>query len=199
MAETAGFNIATFRSHISANGVLRPNKFLARIYPPAGLTGVGEVARHLEYWGEGATLPGQAFNVHISTRYGYGNFEKRPDKVIVQDIQLVFISDANASVWSFFHQWCNMISSIDFRSGVRSNTYKMEYRNKYTTDIEIIVFDQTGAEKISLTLRDAFPIHVGDMPLNWGENNQIMRIPVVIAYVDWYDNKIAATIPPPLP
>ena len=82
----AGFNISTFRSVVNKSGVMRNNKFLARIPMPYGMTfartggksRLQEASRYLEVWCESTNIPGVSLATNGIRRYGYGNVEKKP-------------------------------------------------------------------------------------------------------------------------
>ena len=36
-------------------------------------------------------------------------------------------------------------------------------------------------------MREIYPITLGDVQLNWGDANNIMRVPVTFTFKDWYN------------
>lgn len=195
MAEQAGFNVSTFKSYLGAGGHLRNNKFVARFFIPVGLQGSPierATGRFLEYRGENIVLPGLSLDVHFNNRYGYGMFEKKPERARVQDTRATFIMDQGGRVWEFFQEWIKLIANPDLRNGILTNfrgrePFILEYKDNYVAQIEIIVFDETGKEQIKVSLRDAFPISIGDLSLDWNDNNTIMHLPVFFAFTDYYN------------
>jgi hypothetical protein len=195
-----GFNIEQFKAYVGKNDVLSNNRFLARFYLPIGLQGIdndaAKTSRQLEYWGENIIFPGISLNVHLHNRYGYGMFEKKPDKAIVQDMRAVFLGDGQGAIWSFFNQWVKLVANHDLRSGIDGQTgvrgvkpYILSYKNEYAVNIEIQVFDKYGDVQLHLMLRDAYPISIGDLPLDWNDNNTVMRIPVFFTFMDYYNER----------
>lgn len=199
-----GFNISTFRSVVNKSGVMRNNKFLVRIPMPYGMTfartgangrsRLEETARHLEVWCESTNIPGVSLSTNEIRRYGYGNVEKKPYVPVINDVNFSFISDGKGEVWTFFQQWLRMISNYDMRNGIIKPTgvlgqtpFELSYKYQYVSDIELFVFDETGKVVLALVLREAYPIFVGDVQLNWGDTNNIARIPVTMTVYDWYN------------
>jgi len=198
----AGFNISNFISHVNANGLMRNNKFLVRMPYPVGFESVAalkETTRYMELWCDSAALPGITVSTADVKRYGYGPVEKYGVTSTFNNVTLTFMSDNKAAVHSFFYNWTKLIANHDVRNGDFSNPsgvpgttvarpYEISYKSEYTSNIEVTVYDETSAEIMVLTLRDAFPTAVGDVQLNWNDTNDFARIPVSFAYTDFYTN-----------
>lgn len=199
MAE--GFNVENFRSAVSRKGMMKTNKFFVRMYAPRGMAGTSlpTTARTLEFWCESTNIPGVSLNVTEVRRYGYGNIEKKPYVSQNNDVTMSFFGDADGVIWSYFQQWLRLIVNYDMRSGINTATgliagqtpFKLAYKEDYAVDIHLSVFNDIGEETIHVVLREAYPIFVGDVQLNWGDTNNIMRIPVTFAVYDWYNDKLS--------
>lgn len=194
----AGFNINNFISNINANGAMRNNKFLVRIPAPNGFSGqqiLNETGKYLELWCESANLPSAMLGSQSVRRYGYGHEEKRPTTIQMNDINFSFISDGRAAIWTFFQQWIRLIYNYDLSSGlikpngVSTNMSAMDlsYKTDYAVDVELFVFSETGQQLLSVILREAYPLALGDIQLNWGDTNSIAKIPVSFTFFDWYN------------
>lgn len=200
------FNISRFRSSIEKNGILRNNKFRMLIYAPkalsetrvAGQAGLIDTARYIELWAESTNVPGIAVNTNNLRRYGYGIQEKRPFDTVTNDLNVSFLGDAKGSIWTYFQQWIKLISNYEDSQGMRGerNTgltpghkpYELSYKEDYATSAEIHVFTEDGkSAPIKVILQEIFPIMLGDIQLNWGDTNNIMRVPVTFAYKNWYN------------
>jgi hypothetical protein len=200
----AGFNISNFISHVNANGLMRNNKFLVRIPYPIGFDGIAslkETSRYMELWCDSTSLPGININTADVKRYGYGPVEKMGVTAGFNNVTLTFMSDNKALVHSFFYNWTKLISNHDARNGdfnkqsglvgggmVSARPYEIAYKNDYVSNIEITVFNEGSKEIMTLTLRDAFPVAVGDIQLNWADTNDFVRIPVSLTFTDIFTN-----------
>ena len=200
----SGFNISTFKANLATNGVMRNNKFLVRIPYPIGMINKSELSntsRYLELWCESTNIPGVSLSTNEIRRYGYGNIEKKPYVAINNDVNFSFISDGASAIWTFFQQWIRMIVNYDMRYGINAQKnngvlagqkpFELGYKYEYVSDIEIIVFNETGKEILNVILREAYPTFVGDVQLNWGDTNNIARIPVTMTVYDWYNSSTA--------
>lgn len=196
-----GFDIAQFRAYINNVGVLKPNKFLVRIFSPRGFASLPDyfnTARQLEFWCEAANVPGVQIQTHDVRRYGYGPTEKKPVSPVFTDVRCSFFADGEGQIWTFFQQWLRLINNYDMSDGIRSSTlvqqpFELAYKHEYVSDIHIISYDEAGNEKIHVVLQEAFPIFVGDIQLNWQDNNQIMRIPVTFTFFNWFNEILKPT------
>jgi hypothetical protein len=200
-----GFNISNFVSNINANGVMRNNKFLVRIPTPNGFisqTVLNETGKYLELWCESTNLPAAALGSQNVRRYGYGHEEKRPTTIQMNDINFSFISDGRAAIWTFFQQWIKLIYNYDLSAGLLKtngvttgmNAMDLSYKTDYAVNVELFVFSETGNQLVSIILREAYPTSLGDVQLNWGDTNSIVKIPVAFTFFDWYntDTKYSA-------
>lgn len=205
-----GFNVNTFRSNITKNnGLLKNNKFMVRMFAPKGFQSsqraqeLTETARYMEFWCESANIPGVSLNVNEIRRYGYGTIEKKPYASLNNDINMSFLGDAKGAIWTYFQQWLRLIVNYDMRKGIIAETgmmpgqspFLMSYKDDYAVDIYLYVFDDRNNEILTIVLRDAYPIFVGDVQLNWGDTNSLMRIPVTFTVYDWYNDKIEISSP----
>lgn len=207
MAE--GFNVNDFRAEVNKKGILKNNKFFVRMYAPRGFANSGSpealtlsnTVRFLEFWCEATNIPGVSLNTTEVRRYGYGNIEKKPYVTMNNDITMSFIGDADGTIWTYFQQWLRLIVNYDMRNGIINPTgilpnqapFELAYKEDYAVDIHISVFDDMGNESIHVVLREAYPIFVGDIQLNWGDTNSLMRVPVTFTVYDWYNEKLSTT------
>jgi len=194
-----GFNINNFISNINANGVMRNNKFLVRVYTPLGFYSsqsiLTETGKYMEFWCDSASIPGVMLNTKSVHRYGYGHEEKRPHLPQFADVNLSFLSDAKGAIWTFFQQWIKLIYNYDLSDGVlKSNgvvrgqlPMEISYKENYAVNVEIFVFKETGEQILSVMLREAYPVALGAVALNWGDTNNIVKIDVGLTYFDWYN------------
>lgn len=204
------FNIANFRTIIEDKGLLRPNKFKVNLFIPTGFYGIAEFQefqvanRMIEFYCDIAAFPGVMLATHDARRYSYGPNEKRPFSAAFSEFQMSFYSDGDAKIWNLFQSWINMIYNFDNRQTINVQTgevntsslsnnsvksfepYELSYRDEYVTEVKITIYDQEGIERKIVVLRDAFPLALSDLPLNWSDNNSLLKIPVTFAYTDWY-------------
>jgi hypothetical protein len=210
MAE--GFNVNNFRAELSKTGVMKNNKFFVRMYSPRGFSSTGNrdanilastTVRFLEFWCEATNIPGVSLSTTEVRRYGYGAMEKKPYVTLSNDITMSFIGDAKGIIWSYFQQWIRLIVNYDMRKGIiaengilrNQSPFELAYKEDYAVDIHISVFDDAGNESIHVVLRDAYPTFVGDIQLNWGDTNSLMRVPVTFSFFDWYNEKLTLEYP----
>jgi len=204
------FNIAEFKAEINSKKILHPNLFNVRIPIPNALVGTPEYAtifhsaRTLEYWCESSSLPGYQLNTYQGARYGYGTLENRATLPIYNEIALTFIFDGEGLYHDFFKNWMDIIVNSKFEEGpmepssttnsggLGGNAFnvlypgELSYRESYVVDLNIKVYDKEGKIQRNIKLREAFPKVIGEVRLDWSDNNTIMRLPVMFAYTDWY-------------
>ena len=182
------FNIRDMMGAMNASGGLtKTSKFFAEVYPPRSLA----VNPNLFFLCEAATLPGVSWQTDEIRMSGYGNIEKRPYAPIFVDVTLVFFNDSNSKVLNFFHRWMQSIYNFNATinpegttsSGQPINT--LGYPKEYQGIVEITHYDDASEQVIKYSLQDAYPIAVGDIGMDWNNQDQLVRIPVTFSYNFW--------------
>lgn len=205
-----GFNVGVFKAELNKKKLMRPNLFHVEFSIPSGLLGTenfqyhNKTVRTLEYWCQSAALSGYAINTYPGLRYGYGAIEQRVSVPSYGEIGIDVIFDAAGLNYDFFHDWMQLImntnmskgineSGPDFNNGGLANItkvplapFEISYKDSFETDVRIYIYDQLGNAVKKMTLREAFPKALGDIRLAWDDNNTLMRLPVQLAYTDWY-------------
>lgn len=205
-----GFNINELVGEIRRGGLMRNNKFLVEFpMPPSlrntiGIELLTDTNRVLSLYCEGTNLPGVGLMTEEIRRYGYGSNEKKPYVPIFTDVNLTFRGDSNGSVWTFLNAWMKATVHYEGRDTMNTPTgpikgqhqaevgYKNDTENHegYAVPVTITMFNDMGEPTIRVVLREAFPIFVGDIPLNWGARSDYMRIPVTLSFFDWYNDLV---------
>lgn len=196
-------NIQNFRTSINTKGVLRNNRFIARIVFPTNHYLYNIYTQSQELFSircESLNLPGLSMaSADGPPRLGYGPIEKRPYNTNFEDITLTFILDANSQIHKMFYDWTNSI--INFRSegllklsGNANATaaYEVGYKDNYSVDLHIDVYKDSGPENstesdkpvMTATLYKAFPIGMPGTPLGW-EQSDIFKLSIPFAYTDY--------------
>jgi hypothetical protein len=213
------FSINEMLAVISSNGgISKASKFIVRMHPPPA---VGDSNQDLLFFCESAQLPGISFGTDDVKMSGFGNVEKRPHSANFTDMPMSFFSDTDGNILRFFHKWIQSVynfNNFDNPYGVSQNlgVNVFAYPKEYRSTIEILHLEDksdgytnlAGAEStgpaskpdvdsqiiVNYTLYDAFPISIGDVSLNWGSSDELIRIPVTFAYTNWTSTTMAPNI-----
>ena len=188
----------------SVGGLSKASKFMVTITRPTtanvGRADRGPVivggAENLSFLCDSAYLPGLGYQTDEIRMSGYGNVEKRPYATIFQDIPLTFYSDADGSVFKYFHAWMQSVFAFNDAAnpngtvkGLPLNSF--QYPNEYYGVVEIIHMNEIKVTKASdstivkYQLLEAYPIAIGDIQVDWNMQDQILKIPVTFAYTNW--------------
>jgi hypothetical protein len=184
------FNVNELLGKINENGGLtKTNLFEVVITKP----GSNEPA--LTYFCESAHLPGLSFQTEDIKPSGYGISEKRPHGATFQDIQLTFFADVNKKVYSFFHQWMQSVMNFNKKTSPGATAggspyATFAYPKDYYGSLQVTQFHEGNGKVITFDFIDAFPITIGDVQLDWGQENQLVRLPVTFAYSSWSSNTL---------
>ena len=192
-------NINDFKALLNKlGGVARTNMFDVQIPIPKILQGKTTVnssavtAATVSLLCDTAVLPGVSFNTSEIKRYGFGALEKKPYLPTFADQTFTFIGDNTGVVHGFFYKWMNGIVKSDISPANQVNVgynglsaFEVEYKENYAVDIVITCYSETDQKIIVCTLRQAYPIFLGDVPLSWAENDQFMRVPVTFTFLNW--------------
>ena len=205
------FNIEEFRAKTSERGIQKNNKFLVQMTLPNNIgpgvttqftnTYEGNQAQRfkatqqqMEFWTDGANIPGIMLSLRQLLHYGYGVTTKKPIAPVFNDITFSIMNDGSADNLKYFHAWINFINNFDARSGWSdySTVFELRYLKDYSTKVDIYQFNDSGEENLHIVLEEAYPIHVGDIPLNWADNSNLQRVPVTFTFSGFFNHDIQA-------
>jgi len=188
----------------SVGGLSKASKFMVTITRPTtanvGRADRGPVivggAENLSFLCDSAYLPGLGYQTDEIRMSGYGNVEKRPYATIFQDIPLTFYSDADGSVFKYFHAWMQSVFAFNDAAnpngtvkGLPMNSF--QYPSEYYGVVEIIHMNEINTTKqadntiVKYQLLEAYPIAIGDIQVDWNMQDQILKIPVTFTYTNW--------------
>ena len=182
-------------AHINGvNGLSKSSKFMAyfRKYPN-GIAQMG-TDRELSFLCDAVSVPGISYQTDEIRSSGYGNIEKRPYATIYQDVTLNFFCDNDGLVVDFMHKWLQAVFNFNDKSspdsisnrGLPPNTFA--YPKDYFGTIEIVQYfdeDEDQKEVFSIQLQEAYPISMGDIQLDWNNQDTLTKIAVTFTYTYW--------------
>jgi hypothetical protein len=116
-----------------------------------------------------------------------------PSKIQPQPISARFMVDSDHQVLTFFHNWIQKVlnySTIDESYAGSNNAdelqlpYELGYKDEYACDITIKHYSVESVESkyYEVTLKNAYPVSVGDIELAWESSNQFVIITVNFSY-----------------
>ena len=195
------FEISKFRTEIDTRGILKTNRFLVKFGVPESLGGpsgqYGSKSEMLSLRCDSVQWPGVSFmTMDTPPRAGYGATELIPYAPIFEDITLNFVVDKKSETHKFFFNWMNSIVNLQSQGQSRlsvsrgPSAFEVGYKNKYSTDIEITMYRETGVGDdhavMTAKLYRAFPKALPSFELNWGSENEALRMNVPFAYSDYF-------------
>ena len=206
-----GFDIERFKAYIEEDGILQTNKFDVTIFLQGPLStykindtagnsdSTRQTGKDLTYRCIGASIPGLALRTRDVNRYGLGIQEKMPFSGNYTDIDLTFICDRYGLAYSFWYTWVNYIFGMNgsisgknvfgninnFQNAQRGSFYTTEYKENYAATINITSYDNEGLEGIRTTLLQAYPTSINDIPLSWGDNNNLVKLTTKLTFKEF--------------
>ncbi len=197
-----GFDVSRFRSEILADsGLLRTNLFLVSIQFPQAFASTQTqllklTPRTLMSFTEAAALPGISIMTDDSVRrHGTGVNDKMAYGAVFTDITLSFLADGHGEILKMFHNWFKYIVNFDSsKNGITglnaSEPYEVGYKDDYAATMEITVFNEEGDKIITYKFNEVFPLFLGEISMNWGDSDSIMRIPITFTFRDWQSDSM---------
>jgi len=197
-------NINDFQSSINSKGVLQTNRFVCSFNVPPYLRENNaldpEQQQLISLRCEAATFPGMSITTLDQPRLGYGPLEFMPHNATLDDVTLTFLVDAYGDIHKLFYEWFNVIVNIqgsrgqsrlnaltNYGSGGSAAPFEVGYKDKYTTDIEIKIFDKYAEERevMKVTIYKAYPKVLPSMNLAWGSDDELIRLSIPFTYTDF--------------
>jgi len=168
-------NISAFKSQMIQGG-LRLNQFRCEIVFPQIVQNGPLAGQKLQFLAKSAQAPSSTVSDVVVNYRGRqvhfaGEREFEPWSIEVY-------TDTDMVVRNAFESWINMIQRSDSTNG-------LQQPNTYQVDMSVIMTDRNDRPVKKYTFKDAFPISVGSMQLDWGANNEIGIFPVTFQYNFW--------------
>jgi hypothetical protein len=190
------FNIDTFINDLNKRGTLQTNKYEVKIARPRVFVRNEAIFEQLKYRAESVRIPGVTLETTDVRRYGHDIRQKTTTGASFNDVGITFIEQDMNRVSKLFYYWIDKIygfRGIDssrttvtvINPGQQNSTVPgsaVEYKDNYSTRIQIDVFNNNGQLTMSVILEDAFPISMGDVSLGWSDRNSLYKLNVSFAY-----------------
>ena len=196
------FNINNFKQNVSDYGYLYTHSFEMYIATPQILfntlinqSGVPvptqRIAENLKLRIDQVRAPGMNIMTADINRYGLGPTQKMPINSQFQEINFSVLLDEYGQIWQYWYQWLRAIhdfSGTEGSNGTMSGnnlpSYELEYKEKYSTVMQIAIFDHFGNVIQRINLYEAFPTGIREMPMSWGQA-ELMKMNVSVAYTSY--------------
>lgn len=194
---SAKYNLNNFIGKLQErNSLMRANRFLVEIAPPAWAGG-GTEAQDLVFFAETVNMPGMSIIPVDIKRQGIGVFDRRPSQPIVPDMTVTFMLDSNGINLSFFQKWMQNIINFDYSKGENTSVNgavpgEIYYRDNYITTITIKTIDVASNTIVTQTCYECWPTLLGDVSLGWDNNDQYARLSVNFSMRAWTTDKADA-------
>ena len=175
-------SINDFRASFNTD-LARPSKFDVFIPIPLALTGtIGADSRNLSFRCEAAEMPGRNF-MTTEKKMGSAPVEKFPYHVSYGECSLTFIISDDMREKIFFDSWMDIINP--------TTDYNFQYKSNYMVDITINQYDVTNELSYSAILREAFPLSMTQLSLDW-QTEGFHKLQIQFAYTNWIGSYVNA-------
>lgn len=170
-------NINDFKNRLVAGGA-RPNQFRVQLVWPTGIT--VPTSTDADILISGAAIPASTVNPVI-TQYR-GREVKFAGERIFDPWTITIINDAKQSLRAPFESWMELMNNKDDNGG----TLAWE---GYQTDLTVQHLDRNDnvINKGTYNLKDAFPINMSEIALQYAQNDIIEEFTVTFQY-QTYEN-----------
>jgi hypothetical protein len=166
--------------------VARPSRFDVMFNVPSGLLNIpfsknnpaftfADFPNKLSMRCDSATLPGRTIGT-LEQKFGANPIERYAYQSAYEDAQFTFIVSDDMYEKTFFDAWMEYIHPTD--------RFDFKYKKDYSTSITVNQYSVTNAPTYSVLLKDAFPIAVNQLDLNWADTDH-HKLAVVFAYSYW--------------
>lgn len=213
------FQISNFQASLDKSGVMRTNRFMAFFNLPAYLQdnkelyGYGDALVSLRC--HAAQIPGITLNTIDQPRIGIGPVENVASNLTIDDVTLTFLVDGQSKIHNLFYDWFNTIVNFQGSKGQSalyksynigrstSAAYEVGYKDSYTTDILISVYDGVTPSGTSvdgqptptiasgnvpiMNIRafKAFPKTLPSIDMDWNSNDEVVKMSVPFSITDF--------------
>jgi len=176
-----------FEVYVTTPAILQ-NKALNNMGTP---TNTDEIMGDLRYRIEQVRVPGVQLMMADIPKFGVGPTQKMPFSATFQETTFSVLVDQSADNWQLWHNWVRAVFEFggsEAGSSINGNklpTYTVEYKDVYSTTVQIVIYDQFGNTVQRINLYEAYPTSIREIPLNWGDQQGLMRLAVSMAYTEY--------------
>lgn len=189
------FNIERFRENLAQFGYLDNNSFEVLVQTPAFLASVFQsgnissstlnaMTTNLASRIDQVRAPGINLMSEDVSRYGLGPTQKQPVNAQFQEIYFSVLNDHNSELWRYWYNWTRGVFEYNGTPGGIAPSYTAEYKNNYSTTVQINMYDHFGKLIQVIDLYEAFPTSIREVPMAWGDPG-LMKINVAMAYTEY--------------
>jgi hypothetical protein len=197
------FNINSFKTNIEGYGYLKNNHFEVLISPPRILlngsvnnlgtpTTIREINNNLKFRIEQVRAPGINLISADINRYGIGPTQKQPFNAQFSETTFSILSDGYGEIWQYWYNWLRAIFEFNGTDSSRvgpANSvarYTTEYKDNYSTTMQIVIYDTYGNAIQRINLFEAFPTSLREVQLSWGDAQNLLRLNVSITFSEFH-------------
>lgn len=167
--------IAQFKAQM-INGGARANQFMVQITFPTIVPNASLAGQKLQFVAKSASLPAQTItDIGVSFRGRPVHFAGEKE---FQPWTIEVYNDNDFVVRNAFESWSDTIQNAESTNGTQNPLL-------YQVDMQVLQMDRNDQVVKEYTFKDAWPMDVGQIALDWDANNQIEIFPVTFQYNYW--------------
>lgn len=198
------FNVNNFKQNLDFFGYIKNNKFEVFVQAPKFLqnkymrindreTNIKDINDLLRFRIDQVRTPSPSLLSLDTNRYGIGPTQKMPFNAQYFDTTFSVLLDRNTDLWDFWYNWINGIFNFNGQepngnnifTGGRIPNYTVEYKDEYSTNMMIVIYNDVGETVKTINLYEAFPSSMREIALRWNDNTDLMRLAISITYASY--------------
>jgi len=173
------FSIQDMKGSLQSSSYLMASHY-EMIVQPKGGGGGGEL---LKIRADSVSLPGVSFaSVDQYKPFATGRTYNIPHSFTPQEITVSHLIDTNSDVLKSLIDWASFI--VDFK-GETSAPFTANYFKEYVSDATILLYDNAGTPRKTITLVDTYPSTIDQVQMSWASSDEIARVNVSYQFVDY--------------
>jgi hypothetical protein len=195
------FNVNSFKQNLDFFGYIKNNKFEVFVQAPKFLqnkymkindreTSIKDINNLLRFRIDQVRTPSASLLSIDTNRYGIGPTQKMPYNAQYFDTTFSILLDRNTDLWDFWYNWINGIFNFNGEepngnnifNGGRIPNYTIEYKDEYSTNMMIVIYNDVGETVKTINLYEAFPSSMREIQLAWNDNVNLMRVAITVTY-----------------
>jgi hypothetical protein len=179
------FNVQNMISSLNKSGIAKSSHFEVYISGPEDFDGA---ERDMVFRADSAELPGRSL-ITIEHKFtNIGPFNKIPYGQIYSDVVLTFLSSEDMREKYYFELWQeNIMNTGGFEqiNGRFSRSgFSIKYFDSYLGTVNIRQYGQNGSLRSVHQLREAYPISIAPVTVNWNDETPI-KLSITFAYKNY--------------
>jgi hypothetical protein len=182
------FDINEFKANVLQNGLVKSNLYLVNFQASKWFN-----RGSLFFYTDSVSLPAVDLETMTINRYGYGPAQQYVFRPVFTPLSMDFMIDASGTnaLTAALGSMTEVTNFMGYNNINDAGTlyggqpYEVAYKDDYKFQLDVYIYNEQADVIMQYAFRDCFAKQIGSIQMGWGNNDQLMRLPLTFSYTDY--------------